>query len=325
MPNLLTSSVPDPAFEEITDFTGYKHYPASRRYDPRIVYFSADEFENNVYTDFEQNINQAIYFAKLYARSLVAAKTSSNDADIIGSGTSSGDKDVKSGREYVKKTIYVATSSRKDGRPGFWATLNHRYEANVLQRKSVIEPVEDRVQHKPASRRSSIGERPHIISTSSSSSSDLSDSSCAGEILSREERALIRKAKCDAMRTRRPIDPVDECKFLQLRLDSPFTDPIEPMQPKASWQHEQLKLENEERIREKALDFKYCLRMSLKADGRGDRKSCLVSKSEVGCQVGGNKTVRFGGVHEDKKVRWVDVEHVADLAKPQHEEWRNAF
>ncbi|UPX10056.1 uncharacterized protein EKO05_0000729 [Ascochyta rabiei] len=132
------------------------------------------------------------------------------------------------------------------------------------------------------------------------------------EHIPREVRREQRLAKCNRMRTHRPIDLELEAKFAHLRTDAPK---LKSLQQNEAWAHEQLKLSNEARIRDKALGFKYRLRMSLNAEvpesaGMVDeRKSCFARRDGERKW----KVVRFDDVHMAKKVRWADVEHLQEL------------
>ncbi|KZM21548.1 uncharacterized protein EKO05_0000729 [Ascochyta rabiei] len=256
------------------------HYPIFSYAAKPAVYFPVHYFEKGVYTDKEQYLNLDLYEATLNGlnlsdahRACVAEKKNAVTAVVIVS------EDVGA----------WALERHKGKRRSLWAHLNHRYEANSLQRKSLNERPNGGVEAwgKPTTTPSH-------------------------EHIPREVRREQRLAKCNRMRTHRPIDLELEAKFAHLRTDAPK---LKSLQQNEAWAHEQLKLSNEARIRDKALGFKYRLRMSLNAEvpesaGMVDeRKSCFARRDGERKW----KVVRFDDVHMAKKVRWADVEHLQEL------------
>ncbi|KAF9693326.1 hypothetical protein EKO04_008657 [Ascochyta lentis] len=258
------------------------------------MYFPAILFENGVYTDEEQELNEALYEAVLNERQLSAGEHLSDD------GVAGVEEEGNEGK---------GVQGKDGGKPrSLWTRLNHRYETNLLQRKHLHETPLTSVQ--PCG------------SSSHDTSSTETKTPTSIEHLPRETRRTLRVAKWNQMRTNRPIDAALEAKFAHLRFDAP---PPQSLQPQAAWAHEQLRLANEGRIHDKAMAFKYHLRMSMHAGGSsGGLKSCFAGRG-CGEEKWVEKVVRFDDVYVAEKVRWVDVERLAEVARTEFDEWRDAY
>ncbi|KAJ4336817.1 hypothetical protein N0V95_008514 [Ascochyta clinopodiicola] len=266
------------------------HYPLFLDPAEPAIFLPAWYFEDGVYTDEEQDLNLDLHEAMLNGQDLADAHRSAVAVD----------KDV---------TVTVSEVPATDGEDWPWAL-----EGGKGKCRSFAAHQSDRHEAKLHGNVEVYGQ-PTKHSSPELTIDTTAPAPC--EHVPRETRREQREAKCEQMRTQRPVDLDLETKFAHLR-----TDPPSLLQPEAVWTHEQLRLANEARIREKALSFKYCLRMSMYAGVPEGRKSCFARRPAEG-EWYVEKVVRFDDVHVAKKVKWVDVEHVQELARTQYEVWRD--
>lgn len=213
---------------------------------------------------------------------------------------------------------------------GFWTALNHD---SMLERYNSFNQSYDERSDWYCKRPLSKAELFLLQSGQHSKTmdDDTDDSFASCKLLTREELRQIRKKKAAKMRTSRVVCPKVEARFRCLRLDAPC--PQYALQAQEEWEesqanvkHAQLKLENEMRIQENALNFRYSLRMSSKPAPPNlikCSKSCFATGLRTQSSIA--NSVRFDDVHTAKVLRWVDVEHLAELACSQVQEYTNAF